>query len=428
MYHVPFVTLASSASLPNYLMFLPWFRTIILREKINLVHGHGSLSSLAHEAIHHGGLLGVRSVFSDHSLFSFDDSVGILTNKLLASALRNVYACICVSHTGRENTSLRGEVEPERISVIPNALVASQFQPTAPYIPSAGDNSITIVVISRLVYRKGIDLLVSAAPRICAAYPNVRFLIGGDGPKMLDLLQMRENNQLQDRVELLGSVRPRDVNDTLRRGQIYLNTSLTEAFGISIIEAACSGLFVVSTRVGGVPEILPGDMVEFARADEDGESASERSELRPPVEKCGLTLDIIRALTRAIETIQSGSHDPALAHQRMEDMYSWASVAERTEQVYRRVMAQPVWTPYERLSRLFSLGPVFGPILCAITAVQWWWYLFVCAVVPESEIEVVEDDWDAGRFAQVRKLGGGEADGRSSGSRRRTRGSRRKSL
>lgn len=275
VYHVPFVTLASSASLPNYLMFLPWFRTIILREKINLVHGHGSLSSLAHEAIHHGGLLGVRSVFSDHSLFSFDDSVGILTNKLLASALRNVYACICVSHTGRENTSLRGEVEPERISVIPNALVASQFQPTAPYRPpppgSLEGEDITIVVISRLVYRKGIDLLVSAAPRICAAYPRVRFLIGGDGPKMLDLLQMRENNQLQDRVELLGSVHPRDVNATLRRGQIYLNTSLTEAFGISIIEAACSGLFVVSTRVGGVPEILPGDMVEFARADEDGE-------------------------------------------------------------------------------------------------------------------------------------------------------------
>lgn len=85
----------------------------------------------------------------------------------------------------------------------------------------------------------------------------------------------------------------------------------------------------------------------------------------------------------------------------MEDMYSWAAVAERTEQVYRRVMAQPLWTPYERLSRLFSLGPVFGPILCAITAVQWWWYLLVCALVPESEIEVVEDDWDAARFAEV---------------------------
>lgn len=275
VYHVPFVAVASSASLPNYLMFLPWFRAIVRRERINLVHGHGSLSSLAHEAIHHGGLLGVRSVFSDHSLFGFDDSVGILTNKLLASALRNVHAVICVSHTGRENTSLRGEVEPERISVIPNALVTSQFQPTARYVPSdagvGADTDITIVNISRLVYRKGIDLLVSAAPRICAAHPRVRFVIGGDGPKMLDLLQMRENSQLQDRITLLGSVRPADVNATLRRGQIYLNTSLTEAFGTSIIEAACSGLLVVSTRVGGVPEVLPGDMVEFAKADEDGE-------------------------------------------------------------------------------------------------------------------------------------------------------------
>jgi len=128
---------------------------------------------------------------------------------------------------------------------------------------------------------------------------------------MVDLEQMREKYQLQDRIELLGSIRPTDVRDVsqsslpssprassffpssssppasscltprkgrlrlklqqvLTRGQIYLNTSLTEAFGISIIEAASTGLFVVSTKVGGVPEILPGDMIEFARADEDG--------------------------------------------------------------------------------------------------------------------------------------------------------------
>lgn len=129
---------------------------------------------------------------------------------------------------------------------------------------------VTIVVISRLVYRKGIDLLVASAPTICSMFPDVRFVVGGDGPKMVDLLQMREKYELQDRVELLGPVRPADVRGVLTRGHIYLNTSLTEAFGISIIEAACAGLFVVATRVGGVPEILPRDMIEFARADEDG--------------------------------------------------------------------------------------------------------------------------------------------------------------
>ena len=49
-----------------------------------------------------------------------------------------------------------------------------------------------------------------------------------------------------------------------------MNTSLTEAFGIAIVEAACAGLYVVSTRVGGVPEILPEDMISFAHPDEDG--------------------------------------------------------------------------------------------------------------------------------------------------------------
>lgn len=102
---------------------------------------------------------------------------------------------------------------------------------------------------------------------------------------MVELEQMREKYRLQDRITLLGSVKPHDVQtvsnysltlspetDTqvLNKGQIYLNTSLTEAFGISIIEAASTGLFVVSTKVGGIPEILPDDMIEFARANEDG--------------------------------------------------------------------------------------------------------------------------------------------------------------
>lgn len=282
------MALTASATLPNYLLFLPYFRSIVIRERITLVHGHGTLSSFAHEAMHHAPLLGIRTIFTDHSLFGFADATGVLTNKLLAGALRNADAVICVSNTGRENTALRAELEPERVSVIPNALVPSQFEPAPEAVDtdyseygttchkphslarSRADAAVTIVVISRLVYRKGIDLLVASAPTICDMFPRVRFLVGGDGPKMVDLLQMREKYELQDRIELVGAVRPAEVRGVLTRGQIYLNTSLTEAFGISIIEAACAGLFVVSTRVGGVPEILPADMVEFARADEDG--------------------------------------------------------------------------------------------------------------------------------------------------------------
>ena len=50
----------------------------------------------------------------------------------------------------------------------------------------------------------------------------------------------------------------------LVQGNIFLNTSLTEAFCIAIVEAASCGLQVVSTRVGGIPEVLPPDLIILA--------------------------------------------------------------------------------------------------------------------------------------------------------------------
>jgi hypothetical protein len=62
-------------------------------------------------------------------------------------------------------------------------------------------------------------------------------------------------------------------------------------------------------------------------------------------------LDVIRALTRAIEVIEQGEHDPLKAHERVKGMYAWKDVAERTELVYHRVMEQPLRDTFERLSR-----------------------------------------------------------------------------
>lgn len=56
----------------------------------------------------------------------------------------------------------------------------------------------------------------------------------------------------------------------LVRGHIFLNCSLTEAFCIAIVEAASCGLLVVSTKVGGVPEVLPNHMIRFAQPNAEG--------------------------------------------------------------------------------------------------------------------------------------------------------------
>ena len=116
VYHIPFPTLVSSATLPNFLTFLPYLRTIVLRERITLIHSHASLSSLGHEGILHAHLLGVRTVFTDHSLFGFDDAASILTNKLLEGMLRNVDAAICVSYIGYGSNSLPSFYSETRFS------------------------------------------------------------------------------------------------------------------------------------------------------------------------------------------------------------------------------------------------------------------------------------------------------------------------
>ncbi len=178
------------------------------------------------------------------------------------------------------------------------------------------DDTITIVVISRLYYNKGIALLVAAIPRILENHPNTRFIIAGSGPMAIDLEQMIEQNVLQDRVEMLGSVRHEQVRDVMVRGHIYLHPSLTEAFGTVIVEAASCGLYVVCTQVGGIPEVLPSHMTVFAKPEED---------------------DLVAATGRAIAALRANKVRTELFHEQVKTMYTWSNVAVRTERVYNGI-------------------------------------------------------------------------------------------
>ena len=99
VYHVPFWTIYRETTFPTVFSFFPIFRNIVIRERIEIVHGHASLSNLCNEAILHARTMGMRTVFTDHSLYGFGDAGSILTNKLLKFTLSDVDHCICVSHT-----------------------------------------------------------------------------------------------------------------------------------------------------------------------------------------------------------------------------------------------------------------------------------------------------------------------------------------
>ena len=126
--------------------------------------------------------MGLRTVFTDHSLFSFNDLASISINKVMKWHMANVDACITVSHVNKDNLTLRSGMHPSLIHVIPNSVDTTKFTPN----PSLRfpTNTINIVSVCRLTYRKGVDLLVDIIPVIIKKHPNVHFIIGGDGPKM----------------------------------------------------------------------------------------------------------------------------------------------------------------------------------------------------------------------------------------------------
>ena len=204
VYYLPIPPFHEQCIFPTMLVTAPFLRAVFLRNHINIVHGHSAFSPLAHEALFHAKLMGIHTVFTDHSLFGFADVSSILTNQLLCMSLATCDHVICVSHMSKENTVLRARFpDPWSVSVIPNAVDSTKFPPKKSEMAVEKQNGksanceVNIVTMSRLVYRRGIDLLAEVIPSICDKYPNVNFLIGGDGPKRIVLEEMREKHRLQ---------------------------------------------------------------------------------------------------------------------------------------------------------------------------------------------------------------------------------------
>lgn len=99
MYHLPHWVVYRSTTFPTVFSSFPILRQIFIRERIDIVHGHASLSNLCHEGLLHARTMGLVTVFTDHSLFGFSDAASILANKLLKFSLSDVGHVICVSHT-----------------------------------------------------------------------------------------------------------------------------------------------------------------------------------------------------------------------------------------------------------------------------------------------------------------------------------------
>lgn len=216
------------------------------------------------------------------------------------------------------------------------------------------------------------DLLLGIIPIVCKQLDHVDFVVGGDGSKKCELEKMVEREGLQERVRFLGSVPHANVPNVIRTGHIFLNCSLTESFCIAILEAASCGLLVVSTNVGGVPEVLPEDMIHLSDPTVESMSAS---------------------LCEAVMKYEAPAEEKFATerHQLVRSMYSWSRVAHETCQVYRSVLSQKRRGFLEQLDCYLSIGGITGFVVSCLSLIIRAWVCVIEMWQPKGGIDTVPD-------------------------------------
>jgi glycosyltransferase involved in cell wall biosynthesis len=237
------------------------------RLRPDIVHAHsskaGALGRLA------AALAGVPiRVFTVHgwAFGAYEGLQGRCYLSLERWLSRLTTSVVCVSVAVRELGLAARACQPGQTVVIHNAVDVASFPELR-----RGPGSPRVISVGRFAFPKDFDTLASALARIRLDY---RAVLVGDGPELLQVSAALRRHGLIPRVELLGA--RRDVPHLLASADIFVLSSRSEGFPVSILEAMAAGLPVLASDVGGVAEavvdgetgsLVPaGDAAALARA------------------------------------------------------------------------------------------------------------------------------------------------------------------
>lgn len=252
-------------------------RRILVRERIDLVHTHLKHADLV------GGLaarsLGLPVVSTLHLIE--DGAAGPWKQFLtrVAAAGRSRLTGTVVALSSAQYAWYRPMAGAARVEIIPNGVRPPRPLTSRTQIRAAldvGPEQTLAVTVSLMRPEKGHEVLLEAMRRIGAnaAAPDLVLALAGDGPLLPQVRQSVEDDPvLRGRVKVLGF--RKDVDDLLAAADLVVHPSLADALPTALISALASGRAVVSTTVGGIPDIVtpacgvlvaPADAPALARA------------------------------------------------------------------------------------------------------------------------------------------------------------------
>lgn len=161
--------------------------------------------------------------------------------------------------------------------------------------------------------KKGFDILLKAFSILYKEKPEVKLILGGDGPERENLQKLAQTLNIEEAVTFTGALTRENVRLLMAESACFVLSSHVETFGVVVIEALSQGTPVVATKCGG-PEsiIVPGDGILVEVADANA---------------------LAQAMNEVIENTKL--YDPDSIRQRCLERFSEKAFISRVKEIYK---------------------------------------------------------------------------------------------
>jgi len=160
---------------------------------------------------------------------------------------------ITVSNLTRNIVINRYDIDPSKVETVYNAVEPLDYQNI--HFEKGFDEKV-VTFLGRITLQKGPEYFIEAANKVLKRMDNVRFVMAGSGDMMERMIRRAAALKITDRFHFPGFLHGDDVFRMLAMSDVYVMPSVSEAFGISPLEAMQSNVPVIISKQSGVAEIL----------------------------------------------------------------------------------------------------------------------------------------------------------------------------
>ena len=160
---------------------------------------------------------------------------------------------IAVSNTTKDDVILNYKIKPNKIKVISNGFIMSDSKESAPQFKI---NSPFFLYIGTLQPRKNLNNLILGFRLFLENYPNYYlYIVGKKGWLYDDIYNLVKSLKLTDRVVFTDYLRETEKKYLLNQSEALVMPGLYEGFGLPLLEAFSSGVPIISSNTGALPEV-----------------------------------------------------------------------------------------------------------------------------------------------------------------------------